>query len=269
MIEKMVKAGYIGAFYCMDNNQELSVTVVLWAILWGFGAIIGFATILYFIFSNECYEDKDYYKDTIPYFFWFGILFSLSIYFCLGTVSIFKWTFILLVLAWSIKTWPKLKKVYIHFNDYTRFFNGYTQSSCFGTTAVDFKTIQNLYQVSKHRFQLPKYYQNNFDWGRCLYELDPKTNRVDSCMVQLILPNFFEFLKFYVWDYCENRDCAKHKEQKQRDKDIESSKRNLEMVIAQAQVDIDMLKEKANAEINQANEMMAQVKENMKKANKA
>lgn len=262
MINKMIEAGYIGAFCCVDNNQEPSATVVLWAILWGFGAIIGFAAILYLIFSNEYYEDEAYYKGTIPYFLRFGILFSLSIYFCLGIVSIFKWTFILLALVWCIKTWLNLKKVYVHFN-------GYTQSSFSRETTIDFKTIKNLYQVSKHRFQFPKYYQNNLSWDRCLYKLDLKTNRLDACMMQLTLPNFFEFLKFYVWDYMENRDYAKHKARKQRAENIESSKRNLEMVITQAQADIDMLKEKANAEIEEANETMAGVKENLKKANKA
>lgn len=261
MIRRLTEAGYIGAFYCLDNNQEPPATVVLWAILWAAGAITGLVVMLYVIFGNDYYEDKAYYKGTVPHFVWSSVLLSLSIYFCLNTTSAFKYVFIFSALAWCIKTWLNLKKVYVHFN-------GYTQSSFSRETTVDFKTIKNLYQVSKHRFQFPKYYHNNFSWDRCLYELDSKTNRV-SPSIKLTLPNFFEFLKFYVWDYCENRDYVKHKERKQRAKDIESSKRNLEMVIAQAQADIDALKKEANAEIEQANEMMVGVKENMEKTNKA
>lgn len=262
MIKKLTEAGYIGAFCCLDNNQEPPATVVLWAILWAVGAIAGLVVMLYVIFANDYYEDKAYYKGTVPHFVWSGMLFSLSVYFCLGAVSVFKWTFVFLTLSWVIKTWLNLKKVYTYFNRHS-------QSYVVGETIVDFKTIKNLYQVSPYRLKLLKYYQNNFNWDNCLYKLDPKTNQIGTHIMQLMLPNFFEFLKFYVWDYMENRDYAKHKERKQRAKDIESNKRNLEMVIAQAQVDIDMLKERANAEIEQANEMMVGVKENMKKANKA
>lgn len=67
----------------------------------------------------------------------------------------------------------------------------------------------------------------------------------------------------------ENRRYAKGKDIRQKAEKAERNKKNLEIVIAQAQVDIDVLKARANAEINQANEMMDEVKENMKKSGKA
>ena len=78
--------------------------------------------------------------------------------------------------------------------------------------------------------------------------------------MQLTLPNFFEFLKFYAWVYYENRACAKQEKREQKVKDAESSRENLKLIIEQAQADIDVLKKKANAEIDKANEMMRKVK---------
>lgn len=257
MIRKLTEAGYIG-FFLTAEEHDLTVLRILWGCVWFIAVILGIIVMITLVVGHDYYEDKTYYKDTIPNFIWSGALFSLSVYFCLGFASVFKWTLIFLTLAWAIKTWLNLKKVYTYFNRHS-------QSYVVGETTVDFKTIKNLYQVSPYRLRLPKYYQNNFSWDNCLYKFDPKANQIGTYTMQLILPNFYEFFKFYIWDYCENKRYTEYEARKQRVEDIEANKKNLEIIIAQAQADIDVLKARAKEEIGQANEMMDAVKKGMKK----
>ena len=220
-------------------------------LLWG-------AIFIFWTMVKAEYDNKKFFVDIVSVFLTAWVWESFAFYFSFRYGAIFKVLGVFLGSACLIKI---LLKLYKRYNTINKPIGEYTK-----TTEVDLKTIKNLYQVSKGRFELPRYYNYNLSYDCCFFNTDPGTNRWGVRKVQLTFPNFFGYLKFYAWDYMENRRYAKGKSVKQKAEKAERNKKNLEIVIAQAQADIDVLKERANAEIERANEMMAEVKENMKKA---
>ena len=258
LIEKLTEAGYIG--FVFAGKETLTVPNFIWGCLWFLAFIAGVIFIIWAMVNDE-YDNKKFFADIVSAFLIMWVWESFAFYFSFGYGAVFKVLGIFLSSACLIKILIRLHNRYDSINK--------PVGDHMKVAVVDLKTIKNLYQVSKGRFDLPRYYDYNLSYDYCFFSTDPDTNRWGVRKVRLAFPNFFEYLKFYAWDYMENRRYAKGKDIRQKAEKAERNKKNLEIVIAQAQVDIDVLKARANAEIEQANEMMDEVKENMKKSGKA
>ena len=248
LIEKLTEAGYIGFIFA--GQEKLTVPNFIWDCLWFLAFVVG-AIFIIVAMANDEYSNKKFFANIVSVFLIAWVWESFAFYFSFGYGAVFKALGIFLGSACLIKILIRLHNRYDSINK--------PVGNHMKVAVVDLKTIKNLYQVSKGRFDLPRYYDYNLSYDRCFFKIDPEEDWMRAKNVQFTFPNFFEYLKFYAWDYMENRAYSKHKDAKQRAKDNEKSKEALKLVIEQAQADIDVLKARAEDEIEQANEMMAEI----------
>lgn len=116
---------------------------------------------------------------------------------------------------------------------------------------IDFDTFKNLITISPHRFEYPNYHENPLSWRNCTYRL----NSGERFTLQFL--KNLDFIKFYIWCYKESKQKNSYQEKK-------NESVNLQKLINQAQIDIDMLKYKANKEITDANQQMKNIELNLK-----
>lgn len=186
LIERLTEAGYIGFMFA--DQETLTTPNLIWGCLCFLAFIVGTIFIVWAMVEDE-YDNKKFFADIVSAFLTAWVWESFAFYFSFGYGAIFKVLGVFLGSACLIKI---LLKLYERYNNINKLIGDYTK-----TTEIDLKTIKNLYQVSKGRFELPRYYNYNLSYDCCFFSTDPDTNRWGVRKVRLTFPNFFEYLKFY------------------------------------------------------------------------
>lgn len=126
--------------------------------------------------------------------------------------------------------------------------NSYYKSFTEKFAVLDFKTIKSLYDLNPDRFRF------NEDSTSCKYRVYGEEG---IKFVYICISNPYEYLKYYIW---------RKKSQKTEYKFL-ANKNNVEatqLILNQAQCDIEKLRKKAREELKEASSIMEQVQKNMK-----
>ena len=126
--------------------------------------------------------------------------------------------------------------------------NSYYKSFTEKFAILDFKTIKSLYDLNPDRFRF------NEDSTSCRYRVYGEEG---IKFVYICIPNPYEYLKYYIW---------RKKSQETEYKSL-VNKNNVEatqLILNQAQCDIEKLRKKARKELKEASSAIEQVQKNMK-----
>lgn len=116
------------------------------------------------------------------------------------------------------------------------------------TTSMDFGTFERLNIVSPERFYTISTFNKNLYY------------RLDNYMVRITFPTLNDYYKYIGW-------CNDLEKEEKRQKQAEQHKVNIEtmeMILEQAQKDIDNLRKQSENEIKQATSTMKEVNERLK-----
>lgn len=138
----------------------------------------------------------------------------------------------------------EMKRRYAEFNNTVE-----DKNHCYvKTTSMDFGTFERLNIVSPERFYTISTFNKNLYY------------RLDNYMVRITFPALNDYHKYIGW-------CNGLEKEEKRQKQAEQHKANIEameMILEQAQKDIDNLRKQSENEIKQATSTMKEVNERLK-----
>lgn len=134
-------------------------------------------------------------------------------------------------------------------------FNRYAAGQ--NSTNMDFQTFKNLYDLNPDRF-------NYVSYGGC-WEYVYKNSEHPWLFekIYISITDHKEFAKYYKWNKQRLKQEAKDKAIADRAKRHRAYVKNMQLILNQAQMDIDVLKKQADEEIAMAADISKQVKERM------
>lgn len=138
----------------------------------------------------------------------------------------------------------ELKRRYAEFNNTVEDKN----HSYVKVTSMDFGTFERLNIISPERFYTISTFNKNLYY------------RLDNYMVRITFPTLNDYRKYIGW-------CNDLEKEEKRQKQAEQHKANIEaieMILGQAQKDIDNLRKQSENEIKQATSTMKEVNERLK-----
>lgn len=146
-------------------------------------------------------------------------------------------------------------------------FNKYSHSE--NSVDMDFQTFKNLYDLNPKRFNYISYegrWEYNVPWSKEEYdEIMGNPWRMDlfKKKVYITITDPKEFAKYYKWNKQRLKQEEKDEAVADRAKRHRANVENMQLILNQAQMDIDALKKQADKEIATAADISKQVKERM------
>lgn len=134
---------------------------------------------------------------------------------------------------------------------------------------MDFQTFKNLYDLNPKRFSYISYegrWEYNVPWSKEEYdEIMGNPWRMDlfKKKVYITITDPKEFAKYYKWNKQRLKQEEKDEAVADRAKRHRANVENMQLILNQAQMDIDALKKQADKEIATAADISKQVKERM------
>lgn len=203
----------------------------------GISVILGFITMVAMIglpivlFIHTLYNG--YTKFTFP------ITCGIVIASLIGLGAKGAWTsVVILLIAHSIYAIKCFMNNYNHFNRYI----GWSSLAA----SLDFKTLKNLYDLNSRRLTF-------WDYRECSY----RTANCES--VTICIPNKIEYLKFLLWRYKIRKIEQKRKDAEEKVKYNQNNVEATQLILDQAQLDIEALRKKAEREFNEAARIIKEV----------
>lgn len=144
-------------------------------------------------------------------------------------------------------------------------FNKYSHSE--NSVDMDFQTFKNLYNLNPKRFRYISYegrWEYNVPWSKEEYDEIVKNSwRMNAFKkeVYISITDPKEFDKYYKWNKQRLKQEAKDEAIADRTKRHKANVENMQLILNQAQKDIDALKKQADEEIAMAADISKQVKE--------
>ena len=146
-------------------------------------------------------------------------------------------------------------------------FNKYSHSE--NSVDMDFQTFKNLYDLNPKRFSYISYegrWEYNVPWSKEEYDeivKNPWRMNAFKKEVYISITGPKEFDKYYKWNKQRLKQEAKDEAIADRTKRHKANVENMQLILNQAQKDIDALKKQADEEIAMAADISKQVKERM------
>lgn len=229
--------------------DSLPILLQIWGVILVLSIFVGATMLLVMLIEEEGSTNTRFFATfviSVPLFLGTG---SLAVFIIEATL------YILGIAAYRqyIKT-----SAFIDFNKYSHSEN---------SANMDFQTFKNLYDLNPKRF--------NFKYGYWQY-LIPKEEEIsgrylkfhylnnminDEIYITITDPK--EFTKYYKWNKQRLKQKAEDEAIADRAKRHKSNVENMQLILNQAQMDIDALKKQADEEIAMAADISKQVKERM------
>lgn len=180
-----------------------------------------------------------------------------------GSLAVFIIEAALYILGIAIYGWYIKTSAFIDFNKYS-----HSEDS----VNMDFQTFKNLYDLNPDRFEYTcGYWEYNIPWsekekinnccrvGNNFYSI--LSQHKNTLYITITDPK--EFAKYYKWNKQRLKQKAKDDAIADKAKRHKANVKNMQIVLNQAQMDIDALKKQADEEIAMATDISNQVKERM------
>lgn len=150
---------------------------------------------------------------------------------------------------------------YLIWDSYTEL-NRYSYSS--NATNMDFQTFKNLYDLNPKRFEYTYgHWEYSIPFSKEDYEDPWFSFNYKKNTMYILITDPKEFAKYYKWNKQRLKQKAKDKAIADRAKQHKANVKNMQLILNQAQMDIDALKKQADKEIATAADISKQVKERM------
>lgn len=166
------------------------------------------------------------------------------------TLGFIEWTFAglritmaLCIFAHACRAIYWIADNYIYFNRYVKMLSDYVVS-------LDFNTIKNLYSLNPKRF-------SRLSYRECAY------TPAGHISIDVCIPSKVEYLKYTFWRYEIEKAEQRAKEIRSKSEKAKYNAKATKMILNQAQLDIEALRKKSEAELNEAMSTLKEVQSNM------
>lgn len=233
--------------------DSLPILLQIWGVILFAGIFVGAFGLLVMLIEEGSADTR----------FFTTFFISAPLFLGTGSLAVFIIEAALYILGIAIYGWYIKTSSFIDFNKYS-----HSEDS----VNMDFQTFKNLYDLNPDRFEYISYegrWEYNVPWS--------EKEKINNCCrvgnnfysilsqhkntLYITITDHEEFAKYYKWNKQRLKQKAKDDAIEANAERYKNNVKNMQIVLNQAQVDIDALKKQADEEIAMAADISNQVKE--------
>lgn len=228
--------------------DSLPILLQIWGVILVLSIFVGATVLLFMLIEEEGSTNTRFFTT-----------FAISVPLFLGTGSLVVFIIEATLYILGIAAYRQYinTSAFIDFNKYSHSEN---------SVDMDFQTFKNLYDLNPKRFNYMDYegrWEYNVPWKHDEIMGNPWQMDAFKKKVYISIKDPKEFAKYYKWNKQRLKQKAKDEAIADKAKRHKANVKNMQLILNQAQMDIDALKKQADKEIAMAADISKQVKERM------